>query len=72
MSAAQLIQQICCGLLIPVASIEGGKTIGTTMVTMLLCNTPGGHYVCLYDHMYTYFCIIDCHYSKKLVVNVYN
>ena len=29
MSAAQLTQQICCGLLTPAASIEGGKTIGT-------------------------------------------
>ena len=30
MSAAQLTQQICCGLLTPAASIEGEKTIGTT------------------------------------------
>ena len=30
MSAAQLTQQICCGLLTPADSIEGGKTIGTT------------------------------------------
>ena len=29
MSAAQLTQQICCGLLTLAASIEGGKTIGT-------------------------------------------
>ena len=30
MSAAQLTQLICCGLLTPADSIEGGKTIGTT------------------------------------------
>ena len=29
MSAAQLAQQICCGLLTPAASIEGGQPIGT-------------------------------------------
>ena len=29
MSAAQLTQQIYCGLLTPAASIEGGITIGT-------------------------------------------
>ena len=29
MSAAQLTQQICCGLLTLAASIEGGKTIVT-------------------------------------------
>ena len=29
MLAAQLTQQICCGLLTPAASREGGKTIET-------------------------------------------
>ena len=29
MSAAQLAKQICCGLLTPATSIEGGKTVRT-------------------------------------------
>ena len=35
MSAAQLTQQICCGLLIPATSIEVGKTIGTINIFSL-------------------------------------
>ena len=31
MSATQLAQQICYGLLTPAASTEGGKTVGTTV-----------------------------------------
>ena len=36
MSAAQLTQQICCGLLTPAASIKGGKTIGIINLSLWL------------------------------------